>query len=234
VVKIQQRGVVEVRRVEIQFEAVSEVDSPRFRGGSIKEFVDFEFICESVRGGFASVPRRTDSEEEKDMPRKPITIWVETDTLVRLKKAAVLAGRSLSNHADSALRRGLDREEAPGSLPDGKTGPGFDPEPVRKAVEAALRDSELGPLKAEIIALERTLYDAQGMKPAPVPEAGFSWTKDQAAYLIYSAAVLTKFFEEYNAAWNMNDQQKVMTRKQLASDSGQRAVQKYLPGGEIK
>lgn len=168
------------------------------------------------------------------MPRKPITIWVETDTLVRLKKAAVLAGRSLSNHADSALRRELDREGSPGSLPEGKTGPGFDSEPVREAVEAALRESELGPLKAEIQALERTLYDAQGMKPAAVPEAGFSWTKDQATFLIYTVACLAKYFEEYTAAWNRNDQQRVMTITRLVDDSGRREVQTYLPGGEKK
>ena len=168
------------------------------------------------------------------MPRKPITIWVETDTLVRLKKAAVLAGRSLSNHADSALRRGLDQEGVPGSLPDGKTGPGFDPEPVRKAVEAAFRESDLGPLKAEVQALERTLYDAQGMKPAPVPEAGFSWTKDQAGFLIYTLARIDRFFEEYNAAWGRNDSPNVALRARVANETGQREVQKYLPGGEEK
>lgn len=161
------------------------------------------------------------------MKRKFVGVRMPEDILVRVKKIAGDQGRSVSETVGMLVVKSL--ESGPVS------GPGINmEEPVRKAVEAAFRESDLGPLKAEVQALERTLYDAQGTKPAPVPEAGFSWTKDQAAYLIYSAAVLTKFFEEYNAAWNTNDQQKVMTRKQLASDSGQRAVQKYLPGGEIK
>ena len=171
------------------------------------------------------------------MPKKQIHIWVETDTLGRLKSGSVSAGKSLSDFADTTLRRGLDPEgPARIALSEGAApGPalsGFDPEPVRKAVEAAIQASDLGTLKAEIRALERTLFEGQGKEPVSDRPSGFSWTKDQAAFLIYTIACINRFFEEYNAAWNTNDQQKVMTRTRLANDSGTRAVRKYFSEGE--
>ena len=175
------------------------------------------------------------------MPKKQIHIWVETDTLSRLKSGSVTAGKSLSDFADTTLRRGLDpggpTQMVPGEGGDsvpvgGTTNAGFDPETLREAVEAAIRTSGLGTLKAEIQALERTLYEGQRKEPVPDQPSGFSWTKDQAVFLIYTVACIAKFFEEYNAAWNTNDQQKVMTRTRIVNESGKRAVQKYVPEGE--
>ena len=175
------------------------------------------------------------------MPKKQIHIWVETDTLSRLKSGSISAGKSLSDFADTTLRRGLDpevsskialSEGAPPVPVGGSTSPGCDPETLREAVEAAIRTSGLGTLKAEIQALERTLYEGQRKEPDPDQPSGFSWTKDQAVFLIYTVACIAKFFEEYNAAWNTNDQQKVMTRTRIVNESGKRAVQKYVPDGE--
>ena len=183
----------------------------------------------------------TAPDEGMKMPKKQIHIWVETDTLSRLKSGAVAAGKSLSDFADITLRRGLDPEVStqmvPGERGDSvtagsSTSPSFDTETLRKAVEVALRTSGLDTLKAEIQALERTLYEGQRKEPDPERPPGFSWTKDQAVFLIYTVACIAKFFEEYNAAWNTNDQQKVMTRTRIVNESGKRAVQKYVPDGE--
>ena len=161
------------------------------------------------------------------MKRKFVGVRMPEDILVRVKKMAGDQGRSVSETVGILIVKSLDSGPV--------SGPGINmEETVRKAVEDAFRESELGPLKAEIIALERTLYDAQGMKPATVPEAGFSWTKDQAAYLIYAVACIDKYFEEYTAAWNRNDQQRLMEINRLVDDRGRRKVQKYVPGGEIK
>jgi len=175
------------------------------------------------------------------MAKKEVHIWIETDTLSRLKSGSVSAGKSLSDFADTTLRRGLDPEDSSkialseGAAPVsvvGSTSSGFDTETVRKAVEAAIRASGLVELKAEIQALERTLYEGQRKEPVPDQPSGFSWTKDQAVFLIYTVACIAKFFEEYNAAWNTNDQQKVMTRTRIVNESGKRAVQKYVPDEE--
>ena len=175
------------------------------------------------------------------MAKKRINLWLDIDTLSRVKSGSISAGKSLSDFADTTLRRGLDpegptqmalSEGVPPVSVGGSTNPGFDPEMVRKAVEAAIRTSGLGTLKAEIQALERTLYEGQRKEPDPDQPSGFSWTKDQAVFLIYTVACIAKFFEEYNAAWNTNDQQKVMTRTRIVNESGKRAVQKYVPDGE--
>lgn len=160
------------------------------------------------------------------MKRKYVPVRMRDEVLERVKNEAGRRGLSVSETVGILVTKSLDSGSESVS--------GIDPESVRKAVEAAFRESELGPLKAEIQALERTLYDAQGTKPTTVPEADFSWTKDQAAYLIYSVACIVKFFEEYNAAWNRNDQQRVITITRLVDEDGRREVQKYLPGGKIK
>ena len=165
------------------------------------------------------------------MPKKQIHIWVESDTLGRLKSGSVSAGKSLSDFADTTLRRGLD-PEGPTRLPLSEgaapvtASSGFDPEPVRKAVEAAIQASDLGTLKSEIRALERTLFEGQGMKPADVPTVGYPWTKDQVRHLVYTLARLDKFFTVYNADWGRNDAN-VGTRARVATEAGDRAVQKF-------
>ena len=164
------------------------------------------------------------------MGRKKFTIWLDESTAESFRKRAISEGLTLSETGAHLVAIALGGGDSVTSGSSASSG--FDPEPVRKAVETAIQASDLGTLKAEIRALERTLFEGQGMKPADVPAAGYIWTKDQAAFLVYTVACINRFFEEYNAAWNTNDQQKVMTRTRLANDSGTRAVRKYFPEGE--
>ena len=105
------------------------------------------------------------------MGKKQLNIWVEIDTISRLKKEAESAGKSLSDFADATLRRGLDPESPTRIAPSeggapvtvgSSPGSSFDAELVRKAVEAAIQTSDLGALKAEIRGLKWALFNAQG------------------------------------------------------------------------
>ena len=155
---------------------------------------------------------------------KTITLRIRVDsgTVNLLKSRAGSEGKSLSETVRTLILQSLESGRA--------SVPVLDPESVKKAVEAAIQASDLGPLKAEIRALERTLFDARKTDPGSGETSGFAWTKSQAGFLIYTVACISKFFEEYNAAWNANDQQKLMRRTDLVDESGLREVQKYLPG----
>ena len=149
------------------------------------------------------------------MAKKRISIRVDDDTLSRIKIGAVQGGRSLSDFAAATLRRGLDAEgsgKADGGPELGeRLASGFDD------VKAGIRD--LGRALSET----RTTGDGGA--------AGFRWTREQVRFLIYTLARLNRFFEEYNAAWGQHDPQ-VTTRAETANGSGDRAVKKYLPGGD--
>ena len=146
------------------------------------------------------------------MAKKPIKIWVETDTLVQLKKAAILAGRSLSNHADSVLRRGLEGED----LAEGTMGPG-----IGELLKSGFED-----VKSGFRELERAVLDLREEGQGPGALSGYPWTKEQVRHLVYTLSRLDKFFTVYNADWGKNDAN-VGTRARVANEAGDRAVQKY-------
>ena len=171
------------------------------------------------------------------MKKKFVGVRLSDDLLVRVKKMAGEQGRSVSETVGTLILQSLD------SGPESRQA--IDPESVKKAVESALRIPaldemragirDLGDLRAEIKVLERTIFDAQRMKPSGRPETGaaggYPWTEGQVRFLIYTLARLNRFFEEYNAAWGQHDPQ-VGTRAETANGSGLRAVKKYLPGGD--
>ena len=152
-----------------------------------------------------------------------VPVRMPDDLFVRVKKMAGEQGRSVSETVGMLVMKSLDS----GS----ESGPEIDQEIIRKMVESAVQASGLGDLRAEIRALERTLFEGQGKEPVFERPSGFSWTKEQATFLIYTLARLNRFFEEYNAAWGQHDPQ-VGTRAETANGSGLRAVKKYLPGGD--
>ena len=152
-----------------------------------------------------------------------VPVRMPDDILVRVKKMAGDQGRSVSETVGMLVMKSLDS----GS----ESGPEIDQEIIRKMVESAVQASGLGDLRAEIRALERTLFEGQGKEPVFERPSGFSWTKEQATFLIYTLARLNRFFEEYNAAWGQHDPQ-VTTRAETANGSGKRAVKKYLPEGD--
>ena len=156
-----------------------------------------------------------------------VPVRMPDDIFVRVKKMAGEQGRSVSETVGNLVMKSLDS----GS----ESGPEIDQEIIRKMVESAVQASGLGDLRAEIKALERTIFDAQRMKPSGLPETGagggYPWTEEQVRFLIYTLARLNRFFEEYNAAWGQHDPQ-VGTRAETANGSGLRAVKKYLPGGD--
>ena len=151
-----------------------------------------------------------------------VPVRMPDDIFVRVKKMAGEQGRSVSETVGMLVMKSLDS----GS----ESGPEIDQEIIRKMVESAVQVSGLGNLRAEIKALEQTIFDAQRMKPSGLPETGaaggYPWTKEQVRFLIYTLARLNRFFEEYNAAWGRHDPQ-VTTRAETANGSGDRAVKKY-------
>ena len=160
------------------------------------------------------------------MRTKILRIRMAEPDFETVKKRAVTEGKNVSETIRDLVRIGLRNRSGPGEGSD----LAIAPETVRKAVEGAVQAAGLGELKAEIRALERTLFDARKTDPGSGETSGFAWTKSQAGFLIYTVACISKFFEEYNAAWNANDQQKLMRRTDLVDESGLREVQKYLPG----
>ena len=144
------------------------------------------------------------------MAKKRISIRVDDDTLSRIKIGAVQGGRSLSDFAFATLRRGLDAEGS------GKadTGPGI----------GEILASGLDDVKAGIRGLGRALSETRTTGAGAT--AGYPWTFEQVRFLIYTLARLDKFFTVYNAAWGQNDAN-VGTRARVASEAGDRAVQKF-------
>lgn len=160
------------------------------------------------------------------MAKKQIRIWVDVDTLSRIKAGAVQGGRSLSDFADATLRRGL-AWEGEGERPShGHSTDGPDPETLRKAVETAIRLAGLDELKTGIGDLGRLLLEVREKVLGPGASSGYPWTKEQVRHLVYAAARLDKFFTVFNADWGRNDAN-VGTRARVANEAGDRAVQKF-------
>ena len=136
--------------------------------------------------------------------------------LEALKKRAVFAGKNISDFARDLIHAGLDSGSGPKQT--------IDPESVRKAVEVAIHSAGLDEVKAEIRSLERILSDTRAAGAGAT--AGYPWTEDQVRHLVYTLARLDKFFTVYNAAWGQNDAN-VGTRARVASEAGDRAVQKF-------
>jgi hypothetical protein len=147
------------------------------------------------------------------MAKKQIRIWVETDTLSRIRSGSIATGKSLSDFADTTLRRGLVAEGSPASGPD----PEF-----KALLQARLDEVTTGFRELERAVLDLRGEDGQGSGPP----SGYPWTKEQVRHLVYTLARLDKFFTVYNADWGKNDAN-VGTRARVANEAGDRAVQKY-------
>ena len=146
------------------------------------------------------------------MAKKQIRIWVDIDTLGRLKKGAVNAGTSLSDFANTIFLRGFEAECFSESNPGSE---------IKALLASGLRE-----VTSEIRSLERALPDMRGREQDPGQPSGYPWTKDQVRHLVYIAARLDKFFTVYNADWGRNDAN-VGTRARVANEAGDRAIQKF-------
>lgn len=152
------------------------------------------------------------------MKTKILRIRVDSGTENLLKSRAGSEGKSLSETVRTLIRHSLESNRT--------SVPVLDPESVKKVVESAIRASDLGTLKTEIRALERTLFEGQGKEPVSDRPSGYPLTEDQVRHLIYTSAKLDRFFTVFNAAWGRNDAD-VGTRARVASEAGDRAVQKF-------
>lgn len=146
------------------------------------------------------------------MAKKQIRIWLETDTLSRIRSGSIATGKSLSDFADTTLRRGLVAEGFPASGPD----PEF----------KALLETRLDEVTTGFRDLKRAVLDLRGEGQDSGSLSGYPWTKEQVRHLVYTLARLDKFFTVYNADWGKNDAN-VGTRARVANEAGDRAVQKY-------
>ena len=140
------------------------------------------------------------------MKTKILRIRVDSGTENLLKSRAGSEGKSLSETVRTLILKSLESNRT--------SVPAIDPESVRKAVESGIRD------------LGRTLSDMRGREQDPGQPSGYPWTEDQVRHLVYTLARLDKFFTVYNAAWGQNDAN-VGTRARVASEAGDRAVQKF-------
>ena len=150
------------------------------------------------------------------MKTKILRFRVDSGTENLLKSRAGAERKSLSETIRTLILKSL--ESNPPSVP------AIDPESVKKAVEAAIQASDLGTLRAGIRDLGQVLSETRAAGDGAT--AGYPWTRDQVRHLVYTTARLDRFFTAYNADWGRNDAN-VGTRARVASEAGERAVEKF-------